>query len=36
VGILTSDPELQEDNEDSDLSNGFGEDPLHHFPADKV
>ncbi|GAU24472.1 hypothetical protein TSUD_319490 [Trifolium subterraneum] len=36
VGILTSDPELQEDNADSDLSNGFGEDPLHHFPPNKV
>ncbi|KAJ1429803.1 Mini-chromosome maintenance complex-binding protein [Sesbania bispinosa] len=36
VGIVTSDPELQEDNEDSDLSNGFCEDPLHHFPPNKV
>ncbi|CAJ1974554.1 unnamed protein product [Sphenostylis stenocarpa] len=36
VGILTSDPELQEDNEDCDLSNGFSEDPLRHFPPNKV
>lgn len=36
VGILTSDSELQEDNEDSYLSNGFSEDPLHHFPPKKV
>ncbi|WVZ19890.1 hypothetical protein V8G54_007212 [Vigna mungo] len=35
VGILTS-PELQEDNEDSDLSNGFSEDPLRHFPPNQV
>ncbi|KAE9604108.1 hypothetical protein Lal_00001869 [Lupinus albus] len=36
VGILTSDPELDEDNEDGDLSNEFCEDPLHHFPPNKV
>ncbi|OIW20034.1 hypothetical protein TanjilG_31952 [Lupinus angustifolius] len=36
VGILTSDPELDEDNEDGDLSNGFCEDPLHNFPPSKV
>ncbi|XP_061368046.1 mini-chromosome maintenance complex-binding protein [Gastrolobium bilobum] len=36
VGILTSDPELQEDTEDTDLSNGLCEDPLHHFPPNKV
>ncbi|RDX71252.1 Mini-chromosome maintenance complex-binding protein, partial [Mucuna pruriens] len=36
VGILASDPELQEDNEDYDLSNGFSEDPLRHFPPNKV
>ncbi|TKY73940.1 Mini-chromosome maintenance complex-binding protein [Spatholobus suberectus] len=37
VGILTSDPELlQEDNEDCDLSSGFSEDPLRHFPPNKV
>jgi len=36
VGILTCDPELQEDNEDSDLLNGFSEDPLRHFPPNQV
>ncbi|KAK7353531.1 hypothetical protein VNO80_18980 [Phaseolus coccineus] len=36
VGILTSDPELQEDNEDSDLSDGFSEDTLRHFPPNQV
>jgi len=36
VGILTSDPELQEDNEDGDLSDGFSEDTLRHFPPNQV
>ncbi|KAL1337427.1 hypothetical protein HN51_032095 [Arachis hypogaea] len=36
VGILTSDPEIQEDNVDNDLSNEFCEDPLRHFPPNKV
>ncbi|KAL5075334.1 hypothetical protein RYX36_014318 [Vicia faba] len=36
VGILTSDLELQDDSEDRDLLNEFSEDPLHHFPPNKV
>lgn len=36
VGILASDPELEEDNADNDLSNEFCEDPLRHFPPNKV
>ncbi|XP_027338865.1 mini-chromosome maintenance complex-binding protein isoform X2 [Abrus precatorius] len=36
VGILTSDPELQDDNEGCDLSNELCEDPLRHFPPNKV
>ncbi|XP_058753101.1 mini-chromosome maintenance complex-binding protein-like [Vicia villosa] len=36
VGILTSDLELQDDCEDRDLLNGLSEDPLHHFPPNKV
>lgn len=36
VGILTFDPELREDNDNGDLSNGLCEDPLHHFPPNKV
>ena len=35
VGVLASDPELQEDKEANDFSNGFCEDPLHHFPSNK-
>ncbi|MED6211896.1 hypothetical protein PIB30_077982 [Stylosanthes scabra] len=36
VGILTSDPEIQEDNVDNDLSSELCEDPLRHFPPNKV
>lgn len=36
VGILTSDLELEEDNEDCDLSDGISEDPLCHLPPSKV
>ncbi|KAG5031668.1 hypothetical protein GLYMA_06G143400v4 [Glycine max] len=36
VGILTSDLELEEDDEDCDLSDGFSEDPLRHLPPSKV
>lgn len=36
VGVLASDMEPHVDNEDYDFTNEFCEDPLRHFPPNKV
>ncbi|XP_054798826.1 mini-chromosome maintenance complex-binding protein [Prosopis cineraria] len=36
VGVLASNVEAQVDNKDCDFSDDFCEDPLQHFPANKV